>query len=73
MEIVSKEVRPILLGALPSTDKALLLVNVRVQNVGNTPFVLSTGDFSLKTKDGETLEEAGGTTSPEGLRRLGVP
>lgn len=72
VDIVSKEVRPILLGALPSTDKALLLVNVRVQNVGNAPFVISTDDFSLRTRDGKTLQEAGGTTSPEGLRRLGV-
>jgi TolB protein len=72
VEIISTEVRPILLGALPSADKALLLVNVRAQNVGNAAFVISTDDFSLRTRDGETLSEAGGTTSPEGLRRLGV-
>ncbi len=72
VELVSAEVRPILLGALPSTDKALLLVNVRIQNVGNAPFVTSVSDFSLRTKDGDTLPEAGGTTSPEGLKRLGV-
>lgn len=72
VELVSAEVRPILLGALPSTDKALLLVNVRIQNVGNASFVTSIGDFSLRTRDGDTLSEAGGTTSPEGLKRLGV-
>jgi len=72
VNIISSEVRPIVLGALPSTDKALLLINVRVENVGNAPFTVSTGDFSVRTRDGQTLTEAGGTTSPEGLRRLGV-
>ena len=70
--IQSSEVRPIILGALPSTDKALYLVSVRVQNLGNAPFVLSTEDFSLQTDDGESLAEAGGNTSTEGLTRLGV-
>jgi TolB protein len=72
VEVASAEVIPILLGALPATDKALLLVKVRIQNVGNTGFVTSISDFSLRTKDGETLTEAGGTTSPEGLKRLGA-
>lgn len=72
VELVSAEVRPILLGALPSTDKALLLVNVRIQNVGNASFVTSISDFSLRTRNGDTLSEAGGTTSSEGLKRLGV-
>lgn len=72
LEIVSSEVRPIILGALPSTDKALYLINLRVENVGNAPFSVSTGDFSLRTQDGDVLTEAGGTTSEEGLRRLGV-
>lgn len=73
VEVVSAEVQPILLGALPSTDKALLLVKVRVQNVGNAPFKISTGDFSVRTRDGKTvLTEAGGTTSPDGLKRLGA-
>ncbi len=72
VNILSSEVRPIVLGALPSPDQALLLVNVRVENVGNAPFVLSTSNFTVRTADGETLPEAGGTTSPDGLRRLGV-
>lgn len=73
LEIVSAEVQPILLGALPSTDKALLLVKVRAQNVGNAPFKISTDNFSVRTRDGKTiLREAGGTTSPEGLKRLGA-
>ena len=72
MEVVSAQVQPILLGALPSTDKALLLVRVRVQNVGNAPFRISTDDFSVRTRDGQILAEAGGTTSPEGLQRLGA-
>lgn len=72
VRVVSQEVRPIVLGALPSPDQALLVVNVRVENVGNTPFTLSTDDFSVRTTDEETISEAGGTTSAEGLRRLGV-
>jgi TolB protein len=73
VEIVSAQVQPILLGALPSTDKALLLVKVRVQNVGNAPFKISTDNFLVRTRDGKTiLREAGGTTSPEGLKRLGA-
>jgi TolB protein len=72
VRVVSQEVRPIVLGALPSPDQALLVVNVRVENVGNSPFTLSTADFSVRTTDDETISEAGGTTSPEGLRRLGV-
>lgn len=70
--VVSSEVRPIILGALPSTDQALLLVNVRVENIGNAPFTVSTDDFSVRTTDGEVLPEAGGNTSQEGLRRLGA-
>ncbi|RME77103.1 MAG: FHA domain-containing protein [Chloroflexi bacterium] len=72
LSLVSAEVKPIMLGALPSTDKALLLVNVRVENVGNAPFVVSTRHFSLRTKEGQVLAEAGGATSPEGLKRLGA-
>ena len=72
VDIVSSEVRPIMLGALPSTDQALFLVKVRVQNVGNAPFLISTGDFSLRTLSGQIFAEAGGTTSEGGLRRLGV-
>ncbi len=72
VRIISSEVRPIVLGALPSTDQALLIVSVRVENVGNAPFTLSTGDFSLRTADGQTIPEAGGDTSEEGLRRLGA-
>lgn len=72
MILVSAEVRPIILGALPSTDQALLLVNVRVENVGNAPFTVSTDDFSIRTSDGKILPEAGGNTSQEGLRRLGA-
>jgi len=73
VNIVLKEIRPILLGALPSTDKGLLLVTLRVQNEGNIPFTLSTSDFSLQTRDGkQTIKEAGGNTSAEGLKRLGA-
>jgi TolB protein len=72
VEIISSEVRPIILGALPSTDKALFLVKVRVRNIGNASFLISTADFSLKTSAGQVFAEAGGTTSPQGLRRLGV-
>jgi hypothetical protein len=72
VNIISAEVRPIILGALPSTDEALLLVNVRVENVGNAPFTVSTDNFSLRISDSEVLPEAGGSTSPEGLRRLGA-
>ncbi|MBN1991205.1 MAG: PD40 domain-containing protein [Anaerolineae bacterium] len=73
VNINSSEVRPIVLGALPSTDKALLLVNLRVQNIGNAPFIVSTKDFSVRVPTtGQVFPEAGGTTSPEGLRRLGA-
>ncbi|MBN1220515.1 MAG: PD40 domain-containing protein [Anaerolineae bacterium] len=73
VDVSSSEVRPIVLGALPSTEKALLLVNVRVQNIGNAPFVLSTNNFSVREPNtGQVLPEAGGTTSSEGLRRLGA-
>jgi TolB protein len=72
VNILSIEVRPIFLGALPSTDEALLLVNVRVENVGNAPFTISTNNFLVRTRDGQEIPEAGGTTSPQGLKRLGV-
>jgi TolB protein len=61
-----------MLGALPSTDKALLLVKVRVSNVGNANYITSVNDFSLLGTDGEKIKEAGSTTSPEGLKRLGA-
>lgn len=72
LRVISTDVEPIFLGALPSTDKALLLVQVRVENVGNAPFVLSTGDFSLRTAEGRVIPEAGSGTTEEGLRRLGA-
>jgi len=73
VEILSTEVQPIFLGALPSPDEGLLLVKARIQNLGNLDFNLSTSDFSAQTTDGsQTFAEAGGTTSEDGLRRLGV-
>jgi TolB protein len=73
LDIVDTKIEPIMLGALPSAEKGLFLINVRVQNLGNIPFKLSTDDFSIRTRDGsQTFSEAGGNTSPEGLRRLGV-
>ncbi|MEM7343743.1 MAG: FHA domain-containing protein [Chloroflexota bacterium] len=72
ISVESAEVRPILLGGLPSTDKAIYLVNVRTQNVGNAPFVLSTDNFALRTEDGQLIPEAGGSTSEDGLKRLGA-
>jgi TolB protein len=72
VNVLSSEIRPIVLGALPSPDKALLLVDVRVENVGNASFVLSTNNFTVRTDTGEILPEAGGATSPDGLRRLGI-
>jgi TolB protein len=73
IEIASSEVRPIMLGALPSPDQAILLINVRVQNAGNAPFKLSTDNFLVRTPDtGQVFQEAGGDISPEGLKRLGA-
>jgi TolB protein len=73
VEIVSSEIRPIILGALPSPDQAILLINVRVQNVGNVPFKLSTANFLVRTPDtGQVFEEAGRGISQEGLKRLGA-
>ncbi len=73
VEIVKQEIRPILLGALPSMDKGLLLINVRVQNEGNLGFKLSTSDFTIRLRDGsKTFSEAGSSTSKEGLNKLGV-
>ncbi|MDM8520366.1 FHA domain-containing protein [Anaerolineales bacterium HSG6] len=73
VDLVNTRIEPILLGALPSADKGLLLVDVRVQNLGNIPFELSTDDFSVRTRDGkQSFVEAGGNTSPDGLKRLGV-
>ncbi len=68
----SSEVRPIFLRALPSTDRALLVVDVRLQNVGNIPYTVEIEDFSLRDESGQVYEEAGGTTTEEGLNRLGV-
>lgn len=73
LSLIETSVEPILLGALPDPDRGLLVVRVRVQNLGNIPFVLSTNDFSLRTRDGsQVFSEAGGTTSEDGLKRLGV-
>ncbi|MFQ5612483.1 MAG: FHA domain-containing protein [Anaerolineae bacterium] len=68
----SVEVAPIILGALPDTGRAWLYVRVRVENLGNAPFTVSTGQFSLVDAEGATLTEAGGGFSAGGLRRLGL-
>lgn len=72
VRIVSSEVQPIMLGGLPQSDRGLYLVDVRVENIGNAPFEVSTSDFLLREPDGATIPEAGGGLSEEGLRRLGV-
>lgn len=70
--IESVRVAPILLGALPDTERAWLYVRVRVENLGNAPFDVSTSQFSLQATDGTTLAEAGGGFSEDGLRKLGL-
>ena len=67
------DVLPIVLGAVPDPNKGNLLVNIRVQNVGNAPFIISTGDFSVRTTTtGQVFTESGQGTSLNGLRRLGA-
>jgi len=72
-EITSVEIRPFMLQALLSKDKVALRIDVRVQNLGNAPFKLSTGNFVVRTLDtGEVFPETGGSISEDGLRRLGA-
>jgi hypothetical protein len=66
------EVAPILAGPLPDLSRAWLRVQVRVENLGNAPFFVSTRQFSLQTAAGDTISEAGAGLSEQGLRRLGL-
>ena len=73
VELVSHELRPFIFQGLMSRDKIALVVEVRVQNIGNAPFKISTGDFLVRTPDtGQVFKESGGTLSEEGLNRLGA-
>ena len=72
MQIVSTQVSPIIFGASPSTNRAYIFIDVRVQNSGNIPFQFSISNFLLQTRDGQTFPEAGENTSELYLKRLGA-
>ncbi len=68
----SVQVEPIILGGLPDTTQAFLIVNVRVENLGTGDFTMSSDQFQLVDTSGEVLKEIGGSYSESGLRKLGL-
>ncbi len=73
LDINSLEVRPFIFKGLLSRDKVALVLNIRVQNIGNLPFTISTDSFIARTlDDGTVLNESGGNLSGDALKRLGA-
>jgi TolB protein len=66
------QVQPIILGALPDPTKAFIIVRVRIENEGTGNFIVSPDQFQLIDASGLVLNEAGGSYSEEGLRKLGL-
>ena len=72
ISVASVKVEPIILGALPDTTQAFVIVRVRVENQGSGDFSLSSDQFRLEDVSGEVLKEIGSTYSEGGLRKLGL-
>ncbi len=72
LEIVSTQVSPIIFGASPSTNRAYIFIDVRARNSGNIPFQFSISNFSIQTRDGQIIPEAGSHTSENYLKQLGA-
>jgi TolB protein len=66
------QVQPLILGALPDPTKALIIVRVRVENEGTGDFIVSPDQFQLIDASGLVLNEAGGSYSQDGLRKMGL-
>jgi len=72
IDLEEVRVEPIILGALPDPTKALIIVRVRVDNLGTGSFLVSPDHFQLLDTSGIVLTETGGGYSAEGLRKLGL-
>jgi TolB protein len=60
------------LGALPDPTKALIIVRVRVENAGTGYLLVSPDQFQLIDASGLVFNEAGGSYSQDGLRKMGL-
>jgi hypothetical protein len=70
--IENVEFLPVISGALFDTKHVYLIVTVRVENLGDEPFIVSTNQFQARTSDGETLTEFGQQFVASEFKRLGV-
>ncbi|MFQ5577921.1 MAG: FHA domain-containing protein, partial [Anaerolineae bacterium] len=58
------EFLPVISGALFDTSHVYLIASVRVENLGDEPFIVSTGRFAAQTQTGETITELGQGFAP---------
>lgn len=66
------EYLPVISGALFDPSHVYLIVQVRVENLGEAAFSVSTDQFSAQTDAGERIEEFGQQLAESEFRRLGV-
>ncbi len=63
---------PVISGALFDPDHVYLIATVRVENLGDEAFTVSTKQFLLHTDTNETITEFGQGLAPSEFTRLGV-
>ncbi|HEY85088.1 MAG TPA: FHA domain-containing protein [Chloroflexi bacterium] len=63
---------PVISGALFDTEHVYMIGTVRIENLGDEPFTVSTHQFTLQTDTGEVLKELGRELAPSEFKRMGV-
>lgn len=63
---------PVISGALFDTNHIYLILQIRIENLGETPFSVSTWQFSLQADTGEIYSEFGQNVDQSEFSRLGV-
>ncbi len=63
---------PVISGALFDTEHVYMIGTVRVENLGDEPFTVSTNQFTVQTDTGEVLKELGQELAPSEFKRMGV-
>jgi pSer/pThr/pTyr-binding forkhead associated (FHA) protein len=66
------EFLPVISGALFDTQHVYMIVSVRVENLGDEPFTVSTKQFWAETDTGQRIKELGQEFAPSEFKRLGV-
>ena len=72
MVLESIKYLPVISGALFDREHLYLILQIRVENLGEEPFNVSTNQFSAITNSGQRFQEFGQNLAESEFRRLGV-